>query len=115
MIQLNLGIGEGDVKVIELENVSQLLDYTGRSSELMIEGVWLATGRGRYSEIFITDNIDMVSHAIGVDLWEELNDEVNSIFHIHHYDSFEDAYKVALDMREGHELCYNSQVKTKVK
>lgn len=107
MIRLHLGIGKGDVETLNFKTFNDLDYFVSNEERLMIDGVWLATSGGTYSDVFVTDNIDHLRLVMNVDLWEELTQDLNAPFHIHHYESFEDAYKVALDMKEGHELCYN--------
>ena len=54
-------------------------------------------------EIFISDNISMIAEIISN---YELAFFIYEKFHLHEYRSFEDAYAVALNMREVNELCY---------
>ena len=55
-------------------------------------------GDTSYGNIFIEDDLGIIS-----DLLEDY--EMSTKFHLHEYNSFEDAYEVALLMREGHYLC----------
>ena len=44
-----------------------------------------------------------------IELLEGLFNKNNIDIHLQEYESFEDAYKVALDMRECNPLCYNQE------
>ena len=104
MITLHLGIGKGDVKRFELRSTNELLDYLEKFKQY--DRVWLCSGKSPESEIVITQSIDVILQAIAHDNWD-VSLTRNSELHIHEYESYEDAYKVALDMREGNEKCYN--------
>ncbi len=57
-------------------------------------------------EIFVTLGYGFIEHNLIND--EEMLDDISiKRFHIQEYESYEDAYKVALDMRETSPLCYN--------
>jgi hypothetical protein len=58
-------------------------------------------------EILVTESLPMMRDF--VESWDNNYDEggTNS-FYLQEYDSYEDAYKVALDMREPNRLCYNN-------
>lgn len=100
MIKLHLAIGTGteNIPVLEYENKEELIDYLHELK--MFDCVWLATENGELSEILITENLTTLIK------WIE-NDFMNleTIF-IQEYQSYEDAYAVALDMREGNAKCY---------
>jgi hypothetical protein len=62
-------------------------------------------------EIFISDNIDNVLHFME-SAYYGFNSYTSSDFwdmHLQEYPSFEEAYKVALDINEVKELCYSSE------
>ncbi len=100
MIELNLGIYEGDIDVINFNNYLDLSEYILELKRFNC--IWVVTGEGEYSEIVISENIDKINFLVLSEHWKELHDKKDCKFFIQEYQSFEDAYKVALDMREGH-------------
>mgnify|MGYP003631034363 CR=1 FL=1 len=51
----------------------------------------------------IDENLDLMHDII------QLNDfDVFNTWHLHEYESYESAYAVALDMKEGNALCYDN-------
>ena len=67
--------------------------------------VYLFTWGCENEDIFISEFSDMPFKALS----GFYIDEVMKIkdFHLHEYYSFEDAYQVAIDMKEGNKLCYD--------
>lgn len=61
-----------------------------------------------YNEIIVTENSEFIYNFFKTGMMSNI-DLVTDIdtFFLQKYPSFEDAYKVALDMNEGKELCYN--------
>jgi hypothetical protein len=104
MITLYLGLGKGDVGEFKLNNTNELLDFVEKFKAY--DRVWLCSGKSPDTEIVITEKIDTILQAIAHDNWN-VSTAKNSELHIHEYPSYEDAYKVALDMREGNNKCYN--------
>jgi len=104
MIHLNLGIYDGDVQLIKFFTVSELCKYLKELDRF--DCIWLATEDGQKGEILITENlktlISSVKNAHFNLLW---NSPQN--FYVQEYKTYEDAYKVALDMREPNPKCYN--------
>lgn len=98
MIKLHLAIGTGDIPVLEYENKEELIDYLNELT--MFNCVWLITDDGSNGETLITENLTTLIK------WIE-NDFMNleTIF-IQEYESYQDAYLVAFDMREGNPKCY---------
>lgn len=107
MITLNLGLGEGDVDKLKFSSPVDLVEYIEELKGYYPNTVWLITGNGEYSEIMITESIDKIIVAIYHDHWEDVCLKKDSELHIHEYESYEDAYSVALSMKEGNPLCYN--------
>jgi hypothetical protein len=94
--------GEEDIPILDFPNKDELILFL---SELKKDGtIWLFTAEGEYSEIIITDNKSLLIKTTGNLLAS------NNILFLQAYPSFEDAYSVALTMREGHKRCYNSQL-----
>jgi len=112
MITLHLGIYEGEVQRITFNSKKDLLDYLHDIKKSNFECIWLCSGEGDigYDEILITESIDTVELAINglvFSLFEDELENKNFDLHLHEYQTYEDAYKVALDMREPNPKCYN--------
>ena len=105
MIHLNLGIYDGAVEVIKFNLISELCEYLKELE--MFDCIWLATEDGEKGEILITENLQTLISAVE-------NSHFNLVwnspqnFHVQEYQTYEDAYKVALDMREPNHRCYNT-------
>ena len=67
--------------------------------------VWLATDDGENGEIIITESIETLISAVKTGVFNVLLNDSKPFF-LQQYDSYEDAYAVALDMREGNPKCY---------
>jgi uncharacterized protein YutD len=99
MIKLNLAIYEGDIDVIEFNNIQDLCEYI---KELhTFDCVWLATDDGEKGEIIVTENVETIVSSI-ILFWSNSD----NIF-VQEYQTYEDAYFVALDMREGNPKSIN--------
>lgn len=98
MITLNLAIYKGDVKVIEFSNQIDLSEYVKELNRF--DCIWLAAEDQVFGEILVTENLQTVINHFK--LW---NSPQN--FYLQQYQTYEDAYKVALDMRESNPKCYN--------
>ena len=116
MITLHYAEGKDlakDIVEIRLKNTLELKSFLkGVISKDNKETVYLLTSDfsidpedeyNEYSrEIFIeSDPSTLYCAALG------LFDYDGCVMHLQEYGSFEDAYKVALDMRESNQLCYN--------
>lgn len=107
MIHLNLAIYEGDVEVLDFDNILLLCEYLQELKSF--DCIWLATDDGEKDEIVITENLDTLMNAVyGGHFPSLLHQESN--FFVQEYQTYEDAYKVALDMREGNPKCYNQDL-----
>ena len=80
--------------------ISFVMNMTAYSREL----VWLVSIE---NEIFISDNHAMVQNLFDTHYNAAYPYFENSKIYIQEYQSFEDAYSVALNMRETSPLCYN--------
>lgn len=68
------------------------------------ECIWLIAREGT-TDIFISESALSIQTFIEkMDIWKCVGD-----YFLMEFDSFEEAYKVALNMNEGHELCYSNQ------
>ncbi len=102
MIKINLGIGKGDCKEIEFETITDLCDYLKELDRF--DCIWLATDDGEKGEILITESLSTLIHAVN---WNHFHILDKNILFVQEYQTYEDAYKVALDMREPNPRCYN--------
>lgn len=103
MINLQLAIYEGDAQLITFNNVTELIDYIKELKSF--DFVWLVTDR-KTDEILITENIEQIIKCILFDFWD-LSFDKDSDFYIQEYQSYEDAYEVALYMKEENPKCYS--------
>ena len=105
MILFNLAIYEGDAVEIKFNTVNELIDYIQTLKEFNC--IWIATEECMNEEILVTESIDKIIKAIETDFFN-LCLHKDSLFFMQEYQSYEDAYSVALSMREGNIKCYNA-------
>ena len=105
MIILHLGIGDGDIKTAKFFSLSQFVAYLEREFSKS-NCIWLATDDGEKGELLITENLKTLIFAISKNYFNLLWNSPQN-FHLHQYKTYEDAYSVALHMKEGNEKCYN--------
>ncbi len=60
-----------------------------------IQGVWLFTKNGEHGEIFVTENIETIITAFHY----ILKDLKREQYRLQHYDTYNEAYDVALEMK----------------
>jgi hypothetical protein len=96
MINLNLAIYEGDVQLIKFHGIPDLCEYIENLRSFNC--VWLVTDS---LELIVTENIGTILTAIKKGIF------VTEVLHIHEYQTYQDAYAVALDMQELNPKCYN--------
>ena len=102
-MRLNLAIGEGDVKEFDFGHRDELLDFINevfKSYDNKV--VWLYCYGGENGEIIVAENSGLIFMLVCEGI------VCSDTIHIHEYPTYEDAYKVALDMREGNPKCYNT-------
>lgn len=111
MIILNLAIHDGEVEVMEFKTVEELIEFIEELKRF--DCIWLVADESDINdditsscEILITEDVYTIISAIGVDFFSCSLRKDSKLF-IQEYQSYEDAYKVALDMREGNPKCYN--------
>jgi hypothetical protein len=99
MITLNIAIYDGEVMKLNFEDTTKLMEYI----ELLkyFDCVWLIAGG---NEILVTESLKNAYEYIRNGFFFLFGSE--QVLHIHEYESYEDAYKVALDMREASPKCY---------
>ena len=105
MIQLpvttHIAIHSGDIPKLEFETPKELIDYI-----LLLDRfdcVWLVTTDCENCEIVITESVDFICHLLGVKSFHQ----GNSTLYIQEYPTYEEAYIVALDMKEGNPKALN--------
>lgn len=103
MKTLHLAIHSGDVKELHFENIAELIIYCKQLADF--DCVWLITDGDNEDnpykqEIVITENIfELIKFIQRID--------PDTLF-IQEYQSYQDAYEVALMMREPNPKCYRS-------
>lgn len=106
-----------DIPAIEFIDSNELFDYLeiiGETTEQspVVFVCAIDEVNGFASEIFITENIDTIIYNISeypdiLDNEEHCGmDNILNIY-LQEYESYEDAYKIALSMKEDSPLCYN--------
>lgn len=98
MIKLNLGIGEGDVKIYNFKNIAKLCKFISEFKKYDCIWVFAEDGDG---EIIITKSIDNIIKTIKANIFNNME------FFMQEYQTYEDAYAVALNMKEINPKCYN--------
>ena len=94
---LTVDMGE-DVKVQKFKTQEGLKKFI---ASIQDDGsIWLLGAESQYSELYISENLRVIRYC--------LNDLIKTsiVLFIHRYETFEDAYKIALAMKEGHHRCY---------
>jgi hypothetical protein len=104
MIRLNLCIGRGDCKVIEFQLVADLCDYLKELDRF--DCIWLATENGEDGEILITQSLNTLINAVKNSYFNLVWNSPQNFF-VQEYQTYEDAYAVALSMKEPNPRCYN--------
>ena len=95
----------GDIPMYKLNVGSELMGFILAESDP--DAIYLVSV---FDEVYVTQHIARVCHwieMIGIDNKAPFIAEIN--VHIQEYESFEDAYAVALDMMEEHPQCYSNQ------
>lgn len=97
MIKLNLHIGSGDAIISDFFTIDELLKYLDTFSKY--EVVWLLTKDCENGDIFITKNFDTLTEIVKINILNVLWDSPCNIY-LQEYQSFKDAYEVAISMKE---------------
>lgn len=100
MINLHLAIYDGDIPTIPFVNKEDLIDYIYELKKF--ECVWLFKPKDEDSEIIITESIDFLISVINII-------ELSKDIFLQEYQSYEDAYATALDMKEINPKCWNNE------
>jgi hypothetical protein len=111
MIQLNYFDKDFNQVPLVLEfrverDLSDWLAEHGEEKKLFktSENVWIVTNGCERHEVFVTDRWDVICTLL---FDGYLSSTKSKTVHIQQYDTWEGAYAVALDMREGKKNCYN--------
>jgi hypothetical protein len=99
MITLHLAIYDGDIEKLEFNSKVELLDFIKELKSFNC--IWLLTNDGEKGELIVTENIETIMISI------EYNLCFYNVLYLQEYQTYEDAYAVALDMRDGNPKCYN--------
>lgn len=102
MIKLNLGYGEGNVRIFEFLTLAELCNFMQAFESHKC--VWVVAANSEKGEILITETFRKMIQLISIDYFNTIHEKL--IF-IQEYPTYEDAYAVALDMREPNPMCYN--------
>lgn len=110
MIKLNIGIGEGDVDILTFENKDDLQSFIGSLD--FVDSVWLVSCNcDPMPCVFVHEDVlyinTFVEHVLLGSTPDEECSDIEMELHLHQYDSYEDAFKVATDFFEENPLCYN--------
>lgn len=109
MINFHLGLYGGDIQSMSFYNKIELCEYIIEIRKMVKNQVWLTSNGGEFANIFITEDLTLVHDLIITGFINYQYDELDGCdIHLHQYSSYEDAYQVAHDMREGNPLCYNN-------
>jgi hypothetical protein len=92
-----------EVKIVNFTTITELVQYLNPLKDKKY--IWLATEDGENGEIMVTESISKLIAAIKAEVFN-LSWVSNPNFFIQQYDSYEDAYAVALGMREANPRCY---------
>jgi len=112
MIELNLGIGDGDCEVVKFNSLTEMTDHI--KTFYSMNRVWVATAECEQGEILITESIPLIIQAIHTNHFR-LEDDDRGMFFLQEYESYESAYSIALCMKEGNMKCYDGWEELEVK
>ena len=99
MITLDLSQKKGCSIVLKFKNIEMLKEDISYKCDN--KKVWLITPSKADSEIIVTKDFKVVLNTFSSAPFKN-----EPSFYLMAFESFEKAYKVALDMREPYELCY---------
>jgi len=98
---------DGDIPKMVFKNWRSRIDFIsdkviGTRDRVFVLVINYLEGAGQYDSIYIFDNyLDIRFLSL-----RKYNSS-NHTIHLHEYDSYEEAYKIALDMKEVSQLCYS--------
>ena len=101
-------LGNEDVKTLEFENIDALrdgIDHLCHGKNKNIVYLFGTEGMDEYESIFVTISYLQIEELLN----EHKRIKTWNNFFLHEYESYEDAYSVALSMREDSEICYSKE------
>lgn len=105
---------QDDIPVIEFSTYNDLTDYVLEIIERSEKCVYLLTFDSMpddltdYDEIIVSQNGYYIYNFFKTGMMSDIDLVLDvRTFFLQEYESYEEAYKVALDMNEGKELCYS--------
>lgn len=105
MIKIHLAIGnEENIPCMEFKDVTDVVDFIDDIEERFKDRVWLLTNGSddlEHSQIVVSESLQFLL-GILIDMVG-----INNEFFLQEYATYESAYAVSLDMREGNKLCYD--------
>lgn len=105
---------EGDIPVFEFEKIDSMIEFIKKNETGKKRQVYLFTTHPcEDNEIIVSEYISFITSCIDSEDLASPQDGVfgyplNADFHLQAYESYESAYAVALDMKEGNPLCYDN-------
>lgn len=100
-VTLHIAIGDGDIPEYKFDTLKELVDYIVQLNKF--DCVWLVATDCEECEIVVTESVDFICHLLGVKSFHN----GNSTLYIQEYPTYEEAYIVALDMKEGNQKARN--------
>lgn len=108
MIELNyakIDLDE-DIPCYKFNKHSQMIDFIDKNCYQRDKIVWLLA-KDESKDVFISESqLSIQDFLTKKTAWQS-----TGVYFLFEYPSYEEAYKVALDMMEIHELCYSSETK----
>jgi hypothetical protein len=101
-MKLSVGIYDGDCDEVLFYSKEDVIDFILKLKPF--DCVWLVTGESH--QILVTEDVDKIIECFNINLFDVSIEEDKTLF-IQEYQSYEDAYAVALDMMEENPKCYN--------
>ena len=100
-VTLHIAIDSGDIPAYKFDTLKELVDYIVLLDRF--DCVWLVTTDCENSEIIVTESVDLICHLLGVKSFHN----GNNTLYIQEYPTYQEAYIVALDMKEENPKAYN--------
>lgn len=99
----NVDLRDSDIPCFEFKNHSRMVDFIDEKCiNRHGEVVWLLAKEG-FTDVFISEShLSIQNYLSKMACWQTTGN-----YFLQEYPSFEDAYRVALDMAEISPLCYN--------
>jgi len=102
MIELNIATNE--LFKVEFDTLEQLKVFLRVLK--IIDTVWLATDDCENGEVLVSDNMESIISLLKMSKGGYVRKGDSFKFYVQMYPSFEEAYEVALSMKESNKKCY---------